>query len=161
RHEPLRTVFVADDGVPYQRVLPRLDLQVPKYDLSDLAPIAREHEIRRLIQAEAEQLLDLAHGPLLRVAIASSDTEHHVLLLTLHHILYDGWSLGLLLREMSALYAAFGQGMPSPLAPLAIQYADYAAWEQTHLSGEQLARRLSYWRGNLSGAGALLDLPID
>ncbi|MBV6325699.1 amino acid adenylation domain-containing protein, partial [Duganella sp. HSC-15S17] len=161
RHEPLRTVFVQEDGVPRQRILPALTLDLPLIDLSMLEAAPREAAIRQHIAAEAATPFDLAAGPLLRTRLLKRRDDEHVFLLTLHHILYDGWSMGVLVDEFTRLYAAFSAGRDSPLAPLPIQYADYTWWEQQQLSGVHLAQQLDYWKQELAGAPALLALPTD
>ncbi len=117
--------------------------------------------MRRLAFAEARRAFDLARGPLLRVTLLVAGPREHVLLFSLHHSIADGWSIGVLVREVSAIYEAFRQGLPSPLPELAIQYADFAVWQRRWLSGEVLAGELDYWRQRLAGAPALLELPTD
>ncbi|TAN46872.1 MAG: amino acid adenylation domain-containing protein, partial [Methylococcaceae bacterium] len=167
RHAVLRTCFVAVDGRPLQKIHPSPDLTIARLDLSDLPEKQQDEEIRRRIAADARQPFDLAHGPLLRVSLLAltppSTTKHsaHVLLFTVHHIVFDGWSVGILLDEFTALYAAFHAGRPSPLAELPLQYADYAAWQRTGLQGEVFAKQMHYWRRQLAGAPPLLELPTD
>ncbi|WP_445234392.1 amino acid adenylation domain-containing protein, partial [Duganella rhizosphaerae] len=161
RHEPLRTVFVQEDGVPRQLILPALALDLPLIDLSTLEAAPREAAIRQHIASEAATPFDLAAGPLLRTRLLKRRDDEHVFLLTLHHILYDGWSMGVLVDEFTRLYAALSAGRDSPLAPLPIQYADYTWWEQQQLAGDNLAQQLAYWKQELAGAPALLALPTD
>jgi len=113
------------------------------------------------LREEASAPFDLAHGPLLRARLLRMGAEHHVLALTVHHIVADGWSLGVLTQELSTLYPAMRQGQPDPLPPLAIQYGDYAVWQRRWLAGAQLQRQADYWRQALDGAPTLLKLPSD
>jgi FkbM family methyltransferase len=160
RHEALRTTFVNLDGSAVQRIAPGLRLTLPVVDLSALDAVARERAIHLLARQEARLPFDLSAGPLLRVTLLRLSTAAHVALFTMHHIVSDGWSLGVLVREIAALYAAFSEDRPSPLEELPIQYADYAIWQRQSLQGEVLARQLDYWRRQLAGAPAMLDLPM-
>ena len=130
-------------------------LELPVVDLGGLAGAQRETEIRRRAGEEARRPFDLGQGPLVRVALLRLDDQDHVLLLTLHHIVADGWSMGVFVREMAALYAAFMAGAPSPLPELPIQYADFAHWQRQWFRGEVLEQQLSYWRTQLAGLPAL------
>ncbi|WP_354359844.1 amino acid adenylation domain-containing protein, partial [Variovorax boronicumulans] len=133
--------------------------------LAGLAELAeRGHassEVDRHAQEEAAAPFDLAHGPLIRGRLLKLAEQEHVLLVTMHHIVSDGWSMGLLIDELSALYGAYVQGLPDPLAPLAVQYADHAVWQHRWISGALLQRQLGFWREHLQGAPALLELPCD
>src|SRR5215213_11727459 len=161
RHETLRTVFSVVDGQPVQWI--RTSLTIPIVSAAVVAQTAEEQEaeLRRLAREEAARPFDLEAGPLLRVRLLRLNEREHVLLLTMHHIVSDGWSMGVLVRELCALYEAFLQGKESPLAPLTVQYADYAQWQREHLTGEVLEQQLQYWREQLAGAPALLELPAD
>ncbi|QNM96267.1 non-ribosomal peptide synthetase [Chitinimonas koreensis] len=159
RHAPLRTVFQADGGQPQQVVLPNLTIPLRVVELGQLADPARAAEAE--IAAEAQRGFDLAAGPLLRATLLRQAADRQVLLLTLHHIVYDGGSTGPLLDELAALYAAARDGRPAGLAPLAIDYADYVQWEAQHLRGDWLDQRLAWWREALAGAPTLLALPTD
>jgi amino acid adenylation domain-containing protein len=161
RHETLRTRFVAHGGTPVQVVDPALPLALPLIDLSALEAEVREAEAGELIHAEAARPFDLARGPLLRAALVRFAPERHRLLLTLHHAVADGWSLGVLMDELAALYGAFTAGRPSPLDELPVQYADFAVWQRGWLTGEVLDRQLAWWKEQLAGAPATLDLPAD
>ncbi|HEX9938624.1 MAG TPA: amino acid adenylation domain-containing protein, partial [Longimicrobium sp.] len=161
RHEALRTVFAEVDGSPVQVVAPFGGFTLPVDDLSGLAAADREVALRQRAGEEARRVFDLSAGPLFRAALLRLGEEDHVLLLSMHHIVSDGWSMGVLLRELSALYAAYREGRESPLAELAVQYADYAVWQREQLEGEALDRQLSYWRERLAGAPELLELPTD
>jgi len=173
RHEVLRTTFVppaegADepagepgDGQAAQAIGPPRGLAPPLADLAGLPPAAAAGEVDRLLAAAAERPFDLARGPLCRALLLRLGAEEHVLLLALHHVACDGWSLGVLVRELGALYGAYASGRPSPLPPLPIQYADFAVWQRRTLAGEALARQLDYWQGQLAGSPPLLELPTD
>ncbi|WP_186062490.1 non-ribosomal peptide synthetase [Burkholderia gladioli] len=161
RHEALRTVFDNLDGKPAQRVLPELSLALPLVDLGELPPAEREARVRQMIEDEAARPFDLASGPLIRATLLRLAEQEHVLLFTLHHIVSDGWSFGVLIREVGLLYAAFLEGRPSPLPPLAIQYADFAHWQRRWLDGGALQRQIGYWREQLAGSPPLLALPTD
>jgi amino acid adenylation domain-containing protein/non-ribosomal peptide synthase protein (TIGR01720 family) len=167
RHEVLRTTFPALEGHPVQLVAPVLRLPLPLLDLSDLPTPAREAEADRLMRAEPRHPFDLAGGPLLRACLLRLNAAEHLLLLTLHHIVADGWSIDVLLHELTVLYQAFSTHRPAPLPELPIQYADYAAWQREwlHSEGDELGSplqtQLAYWSAQLDGAPALLALPTD
>ncbi|MBA2672060.1 non-ribosomal peptide synthetase [Ramlibacter sp.] len=161
RHEALRTTFATLDGVPVQVVAPALALVLPVHDLGGLPAGEREARAQQLAQDEARTPFDLAAGPLIRASLVRLAAHTHMLLFTVHHIVSDGWSVGVLVREVAALYGAFVHGLPSPLPPLNIQYADFARWQRQWLSGEVLDRQLGYWREQLRGIPTLLALPTD
>ncbi|MBV8201626.1 MAG: amino acid adenylation domain-containing protein, partial [Acidobacteria bacterium] len=162
RHETLRTSFaVSPAGTPVQLAGPWRPLALPLVDLSALPERRRGVEESRLLECLAGRPFDLTAGPLLRAALLRSAGREHVLLLALHHIAADGWSLGVLLRELALLYPAALAGRPSPLAELPIQYLDYALWQREWLSGERLAVALAAWREALAGAATVLALPVD
>jgi amino acid adenylation domain-containing protein len=161
RHEALRTTFAAENGRPVQVIAPSLTLELPIIDLEALPETEREVEARRVAAEEAERPFNLAQGPLLRTTLLRLGREEHALLLTIQHIVSDGWSMDVFRRELSLLYQAFSAGEPSPLPDLPIQYADYAVWQREWLRGEVLEEQLGYWRKNLDGAPALLALPTD
>ncbi|HEX8351419.1 MAG TPA: amino acid adenylation domain-containing protein, partial [Pyrinomonadaceae bacterium] len=163
RHESLRTTFdVAADGQPVQVIADARVTEVPLEDLRGLPEAVREDEARRLARAEAERPFDLTRGPLLRARLLRLSDEEHVLLVTMHHIVSDGWSMGVLVREVAALYGAYAAGaVESPLAELPIQYADFAVWQREFLQGERLEAELAYWRGRLGGELPVLELPTD
>ncbi|HEX8191018.1 MAG TPA: non-ribosomal peptide synthase/polyketide synthase [Pyrinomonadaceae bacterium] len=160
RHEALRTVFTEEGGQPRQFVAPHAPLRLVRVDLSHLAEDEREAEARRLADVEARTPFDLTSGLLLRAALLRLGETEHALLLTMHHIASDDWSAGVLIREIAALYEAYGGGRPSPLPELSLQYADYAVWQREWLSGETLGKQLDYWRARLEGVPAL-HLPTD
>ncbi|HKV11335.1 MAG TPA: amino acid adenylation domain-containing protein, partial [Thermoanaerobaculia bacterium] len=161
RHEVLRTRFAVAGGEAVSRVSPAAPVPLPVVDLGALPEGWREQELGRRIAEEAARPFDLARDSMLRAALLRLGPEEHGLLVTLHHIASDGWSRGILVRELAALYTAFAAGRPSPLPELAIQYGDYAAWQRSWLHGEALEEELGYWRERLAGAPALLDLPTD
>ncbi|HEX7186484.1 MAG TPA: amino acid adenylation domain-containing protein [Thermoanaerobaculia bacterium] len=161
RHEALRTTFRSEDGRPIQRIqgiAPRLDVPLPCLDLSGSAD--PEDEARRRAGEEALRPFDLESGPVLRATLLRLGEREHVLLFTIHHIAADGWSLGVFVRELAALYGAAVEGREADLPELPVQYADYAVWQRGWLAGEALASRLAWWRGALAGVPAL-DLPAD
>nr|WP_245483934.1 non-ribosomal peptide synthetase [Rhizobium ruizarguesonis] len=160
RHEALRCTFVAGEDDPQVQILSGdRGLPVVEHDLRD-RPDAQA-ALLDLCHEEARTPFDLARGPLIRGRLIRLADEEHVFLLTQHHIVSDGWSMGVLARELSSLYRAFEAGEDDPLPPLAIQYPDYAAWQRQWLSGERLQRQAQYWRDTLSGAPARLALPTD
>ncbi|HVG11012.1 MAG TPA: amino acid adenylation domain-containing protein [Thermoanaerobaculia bacterium] len=166
RHESLRTTFTASEsGEALQVVSPASPPALPLIDLTALAMELGTAESGRLAGAEARAPFDLERGPLLRARLlrlqqGEEETEH-VLLATLHHIVSDGWSQGLLIGELAALYGAFAAGRSSPLPELTLQYPDFAAWQRDWLRGEVLEAQLAYWRRQLAGAPSLLELPTD
>ena len=161
RHEALRTRFPVQDGEPSQVIEPAGPVSIPVQDLRELPADVREAEARRIAGEEARAPFDLAHGPLLRARLLRLADEEHALLFTLHHIVSDGWSTGLLVREVSELYGAFTEGRTPSLPELPVQYADYAAWQRAWLRDEVLEAQLDYWRTALAGAPPLLELPTD
>ncbi len=160
RHEILRTTFSTVEGEAVQIIAPSSSHSLPVVDLSGQAESARAEQARRLAREEAWRPFDLARGPLVRVTLLRLGQEDHVLLLTLHHIVSDGWSMKVLFRELSALYNAFSQNHPSPLSQLPIQYADFGAWQRQWLQGEILETQLSYWKKQLKDV-VPLQLPTD
>jgi amino acid adenylation domain-containing protein len=161
RHESLRTTFLVAEGQPIQVIAPRLTINLPVIDLSSRPVNERHAEALRLATEEALRPFDLSRGPLLRVTLLRLDQQEHVLLLTIHHIVSDGWSTAVLFRELSALYAASSTGKLATLPELPIQYADFAAWQREWLQGEVLKEQLSYWKKQLAGSPARLELPTD
>jgi len=161
RHEVLRTSFPSVEGQPRQRIVERWQPALPLIDLSALDQAVAQEAVSGLVQREALQPFNLATGPLLRATLLRLEPEEHVLLFTMHHIVSDGWSMGLLVREVAALYKAYQEGQESPLEELAVQYADYAVWQREWLAGEVLEGQLEYWRRQLAGAPAVLELPAD
>ncbi|HVG43628.1 MAG TPA: amino acid adenylation domain-containing protein, partial [Longimicrobium sp.] len=161
RHEALRTTFTEVDGSPVQVIAPFGGFALPVEDLSGLGEVDREAAVRRRAGEEARRGFDLSAGLLFRVALLRLGEEDHVLLLSIHHIVSDEWSMGVLFRELWALYTAYREGRESPLPEPPVQYADYAVWQREQLAGEVLDRQLSYWRELLAGAPELLELPTD
>jgi non-ribosomal peptide synthetase component F len=160
RHEVLRTTFADSGGVPVQVVADSLGLELELDDLTAVPEDQRLAAAVEIVRREAARPFDLARGPLVRAGLIRLAEERHVVRVTMHHIVSDGWSLGVLIREVSALYDALRRGEGSPLPEPAIQYADYAAWQVRWLAGEVLARQLEYWTGRLAGLPPL-DLPTD
>ena len=154
RHEVLRTVFPECEGLPVQLVNPTASLNWTMLNVGNLPEAKKEIETRRLAILEARRPFDLARGPLIRAILVRLNDEEHALLLTMHHIIADGWSTGVLVRELTALYGAFASGKPSPLAELPIQYPDFADWQRQWLQGDVLEKQLSYWKEQLA------DLPV-
>ncbi len=156
RHEALRTAVVSEQGVARQQVRAEATVELPLIDLTGLAPERARAQALEQAQALARQGFDLTHAPLLRVALIRLGAEEHLLVLVIHHIVCDGWSIGVLRRELSALYEEPSRALPA----LPIQYADYAVWQRQWLQGEVLARQLGYWREKLADLSAL-ELPTD
>ncbi|HEY0781197.1 MAG TPA: condensation domain-containing protein, partial [Thermoanaerobaculia bacterium] len=161
RHEVLRTLFAQVDGELRQVVLPPVAPALPVVDLRGLSTLDREREGERWARSEASRPFDLAVDPPIRSSLVRLDEESWLALLTLHHIAGDGWSLGVLVEELTTLYTAFSQGLASPLPELPVQYADFAVWQRQWLSGEVLAAQISYWKEELSGAPTVLQLATD
>jgi amino acid adenylation domain-containing protein len=158
RHEVLRTTFTSIDGEPVQVIGEAQEVTLPVIDLEETDEVAAE--VARLATEEAQRPFDLSRGPLLRASLLRLREQEHVVLLTMHHIISDGWSIGVMVQEVGALYEAYTRGAASPLAELPVQYADYAAWQREWLQGEVLERQLNYWREQLGGA-PVLELPTD
>jgi amino acid adenylation domain-containing protein len=150
RHDSLRTKFISEDGQPVQRVLTERGFPFTLTDLSGLPPKSRHACANRLTQLEARRGFDLASDPLLRVTVLRLDEQEHWILLTLHHITADGWSLGVLIREVSNLFATFSAGQPSILPELRIQYADFAHWQRERLKSEAASGLLQYWKNQVA-----------
>ena len=161
RHEPLRTRFESEEGRPVQVIGPVVPLETALINLSGLPEPEREAEARRLCMKEAQRPFDLARDLMLRSKLIRLGEREHILFLNMHHIASDGWSVGLLVRELGTLYEAFIEGKPSPLPELPVQYADFAVWQREWLQGEVLEKQRNYWRKQLAGAPALLELPTD
>ncbi|HEV2800536.1 MAG TPA: amino acid adenylation domain-containing protein, partial [Pyrinomonadaceae bacterium] len=159
RHETLRTGFQLVEGEPVQVIHPPEPIAFASTDLSRLSEVERETEVRGLAEEEARLPFDLLTGRPLRVRLLKLSETKHVLLFTMHHIISDGWSLGVIIREVAALYEAFSRGEDSPLEELSIQYADYAVWQRERLTGEVLTEQLDYWKRKLDGAPEALELP--
>ena len=161
RHEALRTTFAAREGRPVQVIAGELALEIPLLDLSGLPAEGKEERARALAADEAARPFDLERGPLLRLLLVRLGSREHLLLMTLHHIVADGWSMGVLLREVGELWGALAGGLPARLPELPVQYADFAVWQRSWLQGEILEAQLASWRDRLAGAPRVLDLPTD
>ncbi|MBT6229125.1 MAG: non-ribosomal peptide synthetase, partial [Candidatus Scalindua sp.] len=161
RHESLRTTFTSEDGQPVQVIASALSMTLPAKDLRNIPTEKQSIEIRNLISKESLHSFDLANGPLLRVTLLYLDEEEYVLLATMHHIITDGWSMGIFIRELTVLYETFLSGASSPLLELPIQYADYSDWQRKWLQGGVLDEQLEYWKQQLAGAPPVLELPLD
>ncbi len=160
RHETLRTTFDNVDGQPIQVVAPGLELPLTAIDLRSLDGPSREAEARRIAVQESRRPFDLARGPLARITLVVMADDDHGILLTMHHIISDGWSLGVAAQELAALYDAFRRGEPSPLDPPPIQYTDYSLWQRQLLEGEAGEALVEYWSRHLAGVSPL-ELPTD
>ncbi|MDP2626382.1 MAG: amino acid adenylation domain-containing protein, partial [Candidatus Rokubacteria bacterium] len=162
RHEALRSTFAgAGEGEPVQLIAPQVGVTLLLTDLGELPEAERAAEARRFVLAEGQRPFDLERGPLFRPALLRLRQDEHILVLAMHHIVSDGWSMGVVCQEFAALYRAFTRGEPDRLRALPIQYADYAAWQRQWLQGEALASQLAYWTRQLEGAPAHLELPTD
>jgi amino acid adenylation domain-containing protein len=161
RHEALRTTFSAPEGQPLQCIAPLLAVDLPVEDLSHLPAAERRTRTTARLREESLRPFDLACGPLFRPSLLRLADDEHVLVLNMHHIVSDDWSMQILRRELSALYAAYRQSASSPLPDLPVQYADFSAWQREWLRGPALQEQLVYWRRHLAGAPTLLDLPTD
>jgi amino acid adenylation domain-containing protein len=161
RHEALRTTFHTENEVSVQRIHPARPFELPVADLSGMPPALRDAETARLALQENVYRFNLSEGPLFRALLVKLQEYDSILLLTMHHIVSDGWSMGVLMREIGTLYSAFAAGQPSPLPELSLQYADFAIQQREYLSSDVLARYLSYWKGQLGGAPDVLELPTD
>jgi acyl carrier protein len=160
RHESLRTVFLKGDGEPVQQVLPHKPFQLERVDIAGPVPIEERSSV--LVargQEAARHSFDLAHGPLFRAQLFKFNEDDHVLIITIHHIVCDGWSGAIILKEIGIFYDAFCSKKPVDLAPLSIQFADYAVWQRNWLQGETLQGQLDYWVQHLTGAPQFLKLP--
>jgi amino acid adenylation domain-containing protein len=161
RHEALRTTFSIVDDRPVQVINEVWDFSLPVIDLRESSPEEKEETAARFAAEEAREPFNLAEGPLLRIKLLRLAEDDQVLLLTMHHIISDGWSIKVLIREMGALYEAYMNGRDAALPELPIQYPDFAVWQREWLQGERLEEQLSYWRAQLAGAPPLLELPTD
>jgi amino acid adenylation domain-containing protein len=161
RHEALRTTFATVDGQPVQVVASPKAFALSVRSLQHLPENEREAEARRLVKDEQSKSFDLVKGPLFRPTLLQLGEAEHILILSMHHIVSDGWSMGILFRELTSLYAAFSAGHPSPLPELSIQYGDFAKWQREWLQGKVLERQLSYWKMQLQGIPAVSNIPTD
>ncbi|WP_346730394.1 condensation domain-containing protein, partial [Caballeronia sp. dw_276] len=161
RHDVLRTHFSVEDGEVVQRTVARLAIDLPLVDLSAQPKALQQTRCKAELVRQAGTSFDLSTGPLIRAGLIRLGDDEHIVALTMHHIASDGWSTGVLVRELVALYRAFSRGEPSPLTALPVQYTDYAQWQRAWLADEVLAQQLAYWRAHLSDAPPLLTLPTD
>ena len=161
RHEILRTTFPTVDGKPIQKIAPATTLNLSIHDLQELSADEQTVQIRQIAESQASAPFNLAFGSLVQFTLLPLSLKDYVLLLKMHHIIYDGWSLNIFFGELSQLYAAFTQGLPNPLPELSIQYADFAFWQRQWLTGEVLERQVNYWQKQLAGVPPALELPTD
>ncbi|CUS39183.1 non-ribosomal peptide synthetase [Candidatus Nitrospira nitrificans] len=161
RHEALRTVFQETDGQPTQVALSSVMVEIPVVDLRDIPEEERPATLTRQSEAEAQRIFDLTRGPLVRARVWRVGEEEYVLLMTLHHIISDGWAMDVLIRELVTYYQAGVSGRPAELPPLSIQYADYAVWQREWMQGAALEAQLAYWKDRLGDAPPALELPTD
>ncbi|HEY9811289.1 MAG TPA: amino acid adenylation domain-containing protein [Halomicronema sp.] len=160
RHEALRTTFAAVEGEPMQIISPRLNIPLKILNLQELPKIEREKQAKKLAELESEEPFNLATGPLIRISVIQLEETENILLLTMHHIVSDDWSVGVLIRELGTIYKAFAENKPSPLPELPLQYADFSEWHCECLQGEKLETLLAYWRQQLQGI-PVLNLPTN
>jgi amino acid adenylation domain-containing protein len=160
RHEVLRTTFEIVDDQVVQLIDPNVTWTLAVNDLRTISRLERETTTQHLMSQEVRRPFDLVQGPLFRVTLIQVDEDEHILLFTIHHIIFDGWSMGILFRELSTLYEGFCKGQPASLPELAIQYTDFAIWQREWFQGEVLQEQVSYWKKKLDGV-ATLDLPTD
>ena len=160
RHQVLRSSFTAQDGEPVQQVSEEFHLDFEQIDISGLEAEEREPKVQELVGEQAGRPFDLEAGGLLRLRLLRLGEQEHVLLLTMHHIVADGWSLGVMMRELGQLYEAYREGREPGLKELEIQYSDYAVWQREWLQGEVLEKELGYWREQLAGMEGV-ELPVD
>lgn len=161
RHEVLRAYFLAKDGQPVQKIAGAEPVKIAVVDLQALPEVARQKEADRITLSHARQPFDLRQAPLVRATLLTLFPEEQVLLVIVHHIVFDGWSIGVFERELSTLYNAYLAGTAPPLPELPIQYVDFAAWQREWFQGEVLERQLRYWKEKLSGSLPVLELPAD
>ncbi|HEX6038827.1 condensation domain-containing protein, partial [Longimicrobium sp.] len=161
RHESLRTTLAERDGERVQVIHPFTGFALPAEDLTGLPEADREAAVRARAAEVAGAPFDLAAGPLVRARLLRLAADDRVLLVCMHHVVTDGWSMGVLFTELTRLYGAFAEGKPSPLPELPLQYADYAAWQRTSAGAAAMARHRAYWKARMAGAPALLELPTD
>ncbi len=161
RHGSLRTIFGTKDDQPVQFILSSLIISLPRIDLSSLSTTEREAALHDLLLQEETAPFELTEGPLVRATLLHLQEAEHILLLSMHHIISDGWSMGIVFRELACLYNASIQGQPSPLPDLPVQYVNFTLWQHEWLQGSVLAQQQAYWRTQLAGVPALLTLPTD
>ena len=160
RHEVLRAHFGLVDGEPRQLIAPDMKVRIARTDLSGMPAAERDTEFDRMSAIEAQTCFDLKTGPLLRIGLIRMEAKRHVLTLTLHHIICDGWSIGIIMEELQKIYAAFAEGRPSPLPELPIQYGDFVMWQQEFLQRDEIRQQLAFWKKKLDGY-TRLEVPGD
>src|SRR5581483_1782205 len=160
RHEGLRTIFEENDGQVIQRIIPDINIPLVSIDLQDLQPQEQEQEIKSLTDREAGYRFNLSHGPLLRILLLRLNDQEHILLFTIHHIVFDGWSFTIFMRELNTLYSSFINQCFHALPPLTLQYVDFAWWQRTWMQNSVLQQKLAYWKKYLADVSPL-DLPTD
>jgi amino acid adenylation domain-containing protein len=161
RHESLRTIFESVDGVARQIVLPAVTIEFPILDLASLPKHERKTAALRLASEQGKKPFNLTKGPLLRTVLIQLDQDQYILVLAMHHIITDGWSISILFRELTTCYEAFLKGVDAGLPALPVQYAEYAQWQREYITGDVLAKQVSYWKQKLAGVPTVLDLPTD
>ena len=161
RHEGLRTTFVTVDGQPMQMIHPSVTVPIGRIDLQELPESERDAKAEHLLREEASKGFVLSQGPLIRATLLQLEADHHLLMVTTPHIICDGWSAGIIIRELAALYDSYSSGRPSSLPPLSIEYADFAHWQAEWLQSNAFQEELGYWKQQLQGRLPLLDLPAD
>ena len=161
RHEILRTTFDTVAGSPIQKINPEAVVPISVVDWQEMPSAQQEEQLPKLAQSEQELAFDLSRGPLWRLKLVKLAPQDHILILTMHHIITDGWSFGILIKEFSNLYQSYSEGKSSPLPELSIQYADFAYWQQEYLMGEVLNKQMEYWKHQLAGLPPLIELPTD
>ncbi len=161
RHEILRTAFPEIDGKPAQVIKEPFFLDMPIVDMTDMAGAHREEAVKSFIRAQGQKKFDLVEGPMIRSHLLKLSSREHILVLCEHHLVHDGWTQNVLLKEFVTIYKAFCEGKPSPFPELPIQYADYAVWQRNYFQGDVMERQLEYWKEKLEGLPPLLEIPAD
>jgi len=161
RHEIFRTSYQQKDGVPVQVIHQNIVIQIPLIDLTDLSGSEQKIKFQKVIDKESKTPFNMSVAPLMRMCVVKLSDQHHVVLQTIHHIAYDGWSLAIIYNELKSLYDAFAEVRENPLADLDIQYADYASWMRGRLDSPDMQEKLNFWKQNLAGDLPVLELPVD
>ena len=161
RHEILRAYFRIENGKPVQQIYPTLNLDYPFYDLSQLDQEQRKRQLQIITSRDTQKGFNLNSGPLIRCTFVKVDVSLFVVILTMHHIVTDGWSTGIINREISILYDSFSRGLATPLPEIPLQYSDYAAWEKNWLRKDIIQDKIRYWKEILANPNVYLDLPSD
>jgi NRPS condensation-like uncharacterized protein len=161
RHESLRTIFESVDGEARQIILPDIDVDVPIVSLTGVAESDREKEALHIASEAGKRPFDLTRGPLLRALLVQMSQEKYLLVLAMHHIITDGWSISILFRELARCYESFTNGNEPQLPEVPLQYVEYAQWQRKYITGEVLDKQVAYWKNKLAGAQTMLELPTD